>query len=107
MVHFLDGALGDITGAPNTRRASRGKGKRAKGGKPQQQRKRKNKKARSRRTPRYDASSSGGESSAAEENIDYAAAARAIQRRGRVQVVGSHKKPRLEGPAVVDADELL
>ena len=38
---------------------------------------------------------------------DYAAAARAIQRRGRVQVVGSHKKPRLEGPAVVDADELL
>ena len=38
---------------------------------------------------------------------DYAAAARAIQRRGRVQVVGSHKKPRLDGPAVVDADELL
>ena len=38
---------------------------------------------------------------------DYAAAARSIQRRGRVQVVGSHKKPRLEGPAVVDSDELL
>ena len=38
---------------------------------------------------------------------DYAAAARALQRRGRVQVVGSHKKPRLEGPAVVDSDELL
>ena len=36
---------------------------------------------------------------------DYAAAARALQRRGRVQVVGSHKKPRLEGPAVVDSDE--
>jgi hypothetical protein len=68
--------LGDITGAPNTRGAHRGKGKHAKGGKPQQQRKRKNKKARSRRTPQYDVSSSGGESSAAEENIDYAAAAR-------------------------------
>ena len=38
---------------------------------------------------------------------DYAAAARALQRHQRRPAVGSHKRPRLGGPAVIDADELL
>jgi hypothetical protein len=38
---------------------------------------------------------------------DYAAAARALQRHQRRPAVGSHKRPRLGGPAVIDADELI